>query len=75
MSAESGILFTVFGHDPVHHVLGGKKKQVRRKPLVATGSISGRATGVAIAGDFIRRRILGTMVPSRSGFNGFYLAV
>lgn len=78
MSPEAGILFTVFVALTLYITYwAGKKNKSVESHLVAAGSISGRANGVAIAGDFISAAtFLGTTgAIAVTGFNGFYLAV
>ena len=55
----------------------GKRNNSVESHLVASGHISGRLNGVAIAGDFISAAtFLGTTgAIALNGFNGFYLAV
>jgi SSS family transporter len=78
VSAPAAILFLVL----VAVTLGitywaGKRNKSVESHLVAKGAISGRANGVAIAGDFISAAtFLGTTgAIALGGFNGFYLAV
>lgn len=78
MSVQSAVLFVVL----VAVTLGitywaGKRNKSVESHLVAKGAISGRANGVAIAGDFISAAtFLGTTgAIALGGFNGFYLAV
>lgn len=78
MSVQSAVLFLML----VAVTLGitywaGKRNTSVESHLVARGSISGRANGVAIAGDFISAAtFLGTTgAIALGGFNGFYLAV
>ena len=78
MSREASLIFTVL----VAVTLGitwwaGRRNTSVESHLVATGSLSGRKNGVAIAGDFISAAtFLGTTgAIAVGGFNGFYLAV
>lgn len=78
MNTESAVLFIIF----VAVTLGitawaGKRNKSVESHLVASGHISGRKNGVAIAGDFISAAtFLGTTgAIALGGFNGFYLAV
>ncbi len=78
MSSQAAVLFVVL----IGITLGitywaGKRNKSVESHLVAKGAISGRANGVAIAGDFISAAtFLGTTgAIALQGFNGFYLAV
>ncbi|MEP7159570.1 MAG: cation acetate symporter [Dermatophilaceae bacterium] len=78
MSVQAAVLFLAL----VAVTLGitywaGKRNKTVESHLVARGAISGRANGVAIAGDFISAAtFLGTTgAIALGGFNGFYLAV
>lgn len=78
MSTEAAVIFVVL----VAATLGvtwwaGQRNKSVEAHLVAAGSISGRANGVAIAGDFISAAtFLGTTgAIMLAGFNGFYYAV
>lgn len=78
MNPEASLIFAVL----VAVTLGitwwaGRRNTSVESHLVATGSLSGRKNGVAIAGDFISAAtFLGTTgAIAVGGFNGFYLAV
>lgn len=78
MSTEASVLFAVFVAITLYITYwAGKRNKSVESHLVATGSISGRQNGVAIAGDFISAAtFLGTTgAIALGGFNGFYLAV
>lgn len=78
ISSSAAIIFTIL----VLVTLGvtywaSQRNRSVESHLVAKGAISGRANGVAIAGDFISAAtVLGTTgAIALSGFNGFYYAV
>lgn len=78
MTTQAAILFILL----VAVTLGitfwaGKHNKTVDSHLVAKGAVTGRANGVAIAGDFISAAtFLGTTgAIALGGFNGFYLAV
>ncbi len=78
ISAPAAIIFTIL----VLITLGvtywaSQRNKSVESHLVAKGAVSGRANGVAIAGDFISAAtVLGTTgAIALSGFNGFYYAV
>lgn len=78
MSTSSAVLFVLLvGVTLAITYWAGKRNKSVESHLVAKGAISGRANGVAIAGDFISAAtFLGTTgAIALGGFNGFYLAV